>query len=69
MRGVTTQFSDPKSSTACTTASKENPETRGAAPSLLRMRGIILQTFLARYKFFTTASQSFSYSDITCPRY
>ena len=50
MRGVTTQLSDTKSITACTTALKKEPDTRGTAPSLLRMRAILLQSALARYK-------------------
>ena len=69
MRGVTTQFSDPKSSTACTTDPKKNPGTCGAAHSLLRMRDIFLQTALARDKFFTTTGQLLSTAKITCPRY
>ena len=32
MHGVTTQVSDPKRSTVCTTDLKNNPDTRGAAP-------------------------------------
>ena len=55
MRGVTTLVSSPKSRTACTTALKKNLDTRAAARSLLRMRNILLQTFLAREKLFTTA--------------
>ena len=57
MRGVTTQVSDPKSSTACTISLKKKPDTRGAAPYVLRMRVILLQTALSRYKFFATAGQ------------
>ena len=48
MRVVTTQVSNLKSSTACTMALKKKPDTRGAAPYLLRIRGILLQTALAR---------------------
>ena len=69
MRGVTTQVSDPKRSTACTTVLKKNPDTCGAAPSLLSMRGILLQTFLARDKFFTAAGQLSSTAEITRTRY
>ena len=69
MWGVTTQVSDPKSSTACTTALKNKPDTRSAAPYRMRMRIILLQTALAREKFFTTAGQSLSSADITCTRY
>ena len=69
MRGMTTQVSYPKISTACTTDLKNNPDTRGAAPYLLRMRAILLQTSLARYKFLATAGQSSSAADITRPSY
>ena len=55
MRGVATQVSDPKRSTACTAALKKNPNTRGTAPSLLRMHTIVLQNALDRDKFLTTA--------------
>ena len=69
MWGLTTHVSNQKSSTAWTTALKKKPETRGAAPSLLRMRVILLQTDLARDKFLTTSGQSSSAANITCPRY
>ena len=69
MRGVTTQISDPKSSTTYTTALKNNPDTRVAAPSLLRMRVILLQNSLAQDKFLATAVQSSSTANITRPRY
>ena len=58
MQGVNTQVSDPMSITACTTALKKNPDTRRAAPSLLRMCAILLQTALTRDKFLITAGQS-----------
>ena len=67
--GVTTQVSNPESSTACTKALKKNPDTRGAAPSLLRMRGILLQTALSRDKLFTTTGQLLSSTEIARPRY
>ena len=69
MRGVTTQVSAPNSSTAWTTNLKNNPDTRSATPSLLRMPRILLQTFLAWDKIFTTAGQSSSAADIICPGY
>ena len=69
MRGVTTQVSAPKSSTAWTTATKNNPDTCAAAPSLLRMRNILFQNFLARENFFTTAGQLSSTAKITRPSY
>ena len=59
-RGVTTHVSNPKSINACTMALENNPDTRGSAPSLLRMRPILFQTSLARDNFLTTASQSSS---------
>ena len=69
MRGVTTQVSAPKSSISCITALKKNPDTRGAAPSLLRISEILLQTFFAQAKFLTTAGQLLSVSEIPRPRY
>ena len=69
MQGVTTQVSYPKSITACTTALKKNPDNRGAAPSLLRMHFIILQTALSRDKLLTTYGQSSSATKITFPMY
>ena len=69
MRGVTTHVSDPKISTACTTALKKKLKTRGADPYLLRTRDIFLQIFLARENFFTVADQSSFAAHITRPRY
>ena len=69
MRGVTTKVSAPNRGTACIMAFKKNLDTRGVAPSLLRMRNILLQTFFARAKFFTTYVQSSSVANITRPRY
>ena len=69
MQGVTTQVSDMRISTACTTVLKNNPDTHSTAPSLLRMRGILLQTALVQEKFFTTAGQSSSAANITRPMY
>ena len=48
---------------------KNNPDIRGAAPSLLRMHAILLQTALARDKFLTTTGQLLSATEIICPRY
>ena len=42
MRGVTNQVSAQKSSTAWTMSLKKKPDTCGAAPYLLSMRGILL---------------------------
>ena len=69
MREVTTQVSNPKSSTTCATALKKNPDTRGATPSLMRIHVILLQTALVRDKLFTTAGQLLSASKITRLRY
>ena len=69
MREVTNQVCAPKSSTAWTTALKKKLDTRDTAPSLLRMRNILLQTFFARAKFLTTYVQSSSVANITRPRY
>ena len=44
MQGVNTQVSALKSSTACIADLKNNPETRGVAPSLLRICDILLHT-------------------------
>ena len=60
MRGVTTQVSDPKINTACTTALNKNPYTRGSAPSLLRIIVILFHTALSQDKFLTTYGQSLS---------
>ena len=48
---------------------KEKPYTHSATPSLLRIRNILLQIFLARDKFFTAAGQSSSAAEIACPKY
>ena len=69
MRGATTQVSNPKISTACKTALKQNLDTSCAAPSLLRMCNTLLQNFLARNRFFTNYGQSSSAAEITRPRY
>ena len=69
MQVVTTQDSAPKSSTACTMALKKKPDTCSAAPSLLRILDIILQTLLARDKVFTTSGQSLSAAKINRPSY
>ena len=66
---MTTQVSDPNISTACTTALKKKPDTRGTAPSLLRIRVILFHTRLAHYKFLTTSGQSSSATNIIRPRY
>ena len=69
MRGVTTQVSDPNSSTACTTDLRKNTDTRGSALYLLMILVIIFHTALSRDKFLTTAGQSSSASKITRPRH
>ena len=62
MRGVIIQVYDPKISTAWITALKNNPDTRGAAPSLMRMRDILLHAFFAQAKFLITSGQLSSVS-------
>ena len=69
MRGVTTQVSNLRSSNACTTALRKNPDTCGASPSLLRIRNILLQTVLNWDNLFTTSGQSLYAAKITRPRY
>ena len=69
MQEVTTQVSALKSNTACTTALKKNPDTRGSAPSLMRIFVILFHTALALEKFRTKAGQSLSAAKITHPRY
>ena len=69
MRGVTTQVSAPKSSTAYIMYLKKKPYTRGTASSLLRMCDILLQTFFAWSKFLTNAAQLSSVANISRPRY
>ena len=69
MQGVTTQVSKLQINTACTRALKNNLDTRGSAPSLLRILVILFHTALTRDKFLTTSGQSSSAADITCPRY
>ena len=69
MRGVISRVSNLKSSTTCITVFKKNPDTRRDAPSLQRMRTILLQISLDRDKFLTTSGQSLSAAKITRPRY
>ena len=69
MQGVTTQASKPKSNTACTTDLKKNPDTRGSAPSMMRILVILFHTALARDKFLTTVGQLLSAAEITRPSY
>ena len=69
MRGVSTQFYEPKSNTACTTALKKNMETRGSSPYLLRILVILFHTALSLETFLTTSGQSLSAANITLPRY
>ena len=69
MQGVTKQVSTLKISTACITVLKINPDTRGVAPSLLRMRGILLHTVFDRERLIITTVQCSSVAEITRPRY
>ena len=69
MQGVTTQVSKLHINTACTRALKNNLDTRGSAPSLLRILVILFHTALEHDKLTTTADQSSSVAYITRPRY
>ena len=69
MQGVTTNFSQPKNNTVCTTALKKKPDTRGYAPYLLDILVILFHPTLARYNLLTTSGQSLSAAKITRPRY
>ena len=44
MQGETTQVSASESRTACTTDLEKNPDTRGSAPSLMRILVILFHT-------------------------
>ena len=66
---MTTQVSAPKISTNWTTALKKKPETRGAAPYLLRVRVSLLRTSHALSRFLTTAGQSLSAAEIFHSKY
>ena len=59
----------PKSITDWTTALKKNPDARGAAPSLMRIFVNLRHTACNFARFLTTAGQSPSAADITCPNY
>ena len=69
MQGVTTQVYVPKSSTDWTTALDKNPNTRVAAPSLMRIRVILCHTTRALVRFPTTTGQSSSAAEIARPKY
>ena len=69
MKGLTTQVSEPKSNTACTTDLKKNPDTLDSAPSLIRIPIVFFHTTLAQEKFLTTSCQSLSAAKITLNSY
>ena len=69
MQGLTTQVSDPKRNTACTTDLKKNPDTRVSAPYLLSIIVILFNTALSRDNLLTTAGQLSSADEINRPRY
>ena len=69
MRGVSTHFSDPNISTACTTALKNIPKTLDLPPSypiILSRRAKFFPAFL---RFPTAAGQFSSAAVKTRPRY
>ena len=57
MQGVSTHVSDPKISTAWTTALKNNPDTLGLAPYCPRIFFSQAQLFCAFFGFPTTSGQ------------
>ena len=57
MWGVTTQVSEPKIKTVCTTDLKKNPDTHGFALSLLRILVILFHSDLTHDKLLTTSGQ------------
>ena len=69
MWGFITHFSSPKSSTACTTALKKNPNTLGFAPSLTKILDRRAQLFLAFRRFPTTTRKLSSESDMIRLKY
>ena len=69
MRGVTIHVSALKISTDWTTASKKNMDTRGGAPSLMRILVNLCHTSRVFARFLTTSSQPSSAADITHPNY
>ena len=68
MRGVTTHVSTPKISTDWNTALNKNTDTRGAAPSLMRILVNLHHTARAFSRFLTTSGQSLSADESTPPR-
>ena len=68
-RGVSTYFSNPKSSTAWTTTVKKIPEILGLSPSHPSIFVGYSQLLCTIFRLRTTALQSFSASVKTHPRY
>ena len=69
MQGVTTQVSAPKISTDWTTDLRKNPDTRDAAPSLMRILVNLRHITRSLAMFLDTAGQSLSAAEITRPKY
>ena len=69
MWGLATQVSAQNNNTDLTMALKKNLDTRGLAPSLIRILAILLQTTRAFTRYRITAGQSSSATDKTLPRY
>ena len=69
MQGVTTHVSDPKSSTACTTALKNIPNYLGFAPYLTKILDRHAHIFFDISRFPTTAGQLLSEAIIIRPKH
>ena len=69
MQGVTTNVSATKTRTYWTTYLKKNPDTRSAAPSLLRILVNLCFNACAFARFLTTDDQLLPTADITRPKY
>ena len=69
VRGVIAHVSDPKRSTACTTALKNTPETLGLAPLLHKTINNRTHIFLTLCRFPTNSGQALSNDVMIRPRY
>ena len=69
VRGVTTQVSTPKNSTACPTTLENIPDTLGFTPSLPKIIARRVQLLLAFHRFSKTYGQSASKAVMILPKY